>query len=97
MIEVHYLDSDFFHPPAGADLGLWIVDHVPSFAAIDPKVEVAGLPAVWVTTKASQQAYGFDEYYVVKDGQLFRIVFIHTGGQQDWDLYTKFLENFSFE
>ena len=49
-----------------------------------------------MTTEASPQAYGTDEFYVVNDGQLFRIAFIHTKGQQDWDLYTRLLEGFSF-
>jgi hypothetical protein len=97
MIEVSYFDSEFYHPPEGQNLGLWVVDHVPSFDAIDPGQQVAGLPAVWVTTKPSPQAYGYDEFYVAKDGQLFRIAFIHTKGQQDWDLYTRFLDNFRFE
>jgi hypothetical protein len=96
MIEVLYYDSEFYQPPEGQDLGLWVVDRVPAFDAIDPTQQVAGLPAVWVTTNASPQAYGVDEFYVAKDGQLFRIAFIHTKGQQDWDLYTRFLEGFSF-
>jgi hypothetical protein len=97
MIEVTYPDSDFYHPPEGQDLALWIANHLPHYDAIDPEVELGGTPAVRVTTEASPQAYGMDEFYVVNDGQLFRIAFIHAQGQQDWDLYSRFLQGLSFQ
>jgi hypothetical protein len=97
MIEVTYFDSEFYHPPEGADLGLWIVDHGPDHDGRVMALEVAGLLGIRVTAKASPQAYGFDEYYVVKDGQLFRIALIHTKDQPDWKVYGMFLDSFTFE
>jgi len=95
MIEVHYLDSEFFHPPADADLRQWVLDHVPAHDAVDTRMQIAGRPTVHLRTEASQQAGARDETYVVDDGQLFTIAILHAG-REDWDLYTAFLNGFSF-
>jgi hypothetical protein len=96
VLTVSHYDSDFYHPPAGTDLQQWIMDHVPSYDEINAEVEIAGLPAVHLTTNASPMAGGYDEYYVIRGDQLFRIHMLHVGGQQDWELYDKFLQGITF-
>jgi hypothetical protein len=96
VFEVQHFDSDFFHPPADVDLQQWVLDHVPSYDAVDTETQIAGRPTVHLSHEASQQACAFDRYYVVKDGQLFCIVITHTGGQEDWELYDRFLRGLTF-
>jgi hypothetical protein len=96
VLTVSHYDSDFYHPPVGSDLQQWITDHVPSYDAMDAEVEIAGLPAVHLTTNASPRADGYDEYYVIRGDQLFRIMILHISGQQDWELYNKFLQSITF-
>ena len=55
------------------------------------------MPALHLKTSASSMAYGYDEFFFIKGDQLFRILILHTGGQEDWDLYNAFLESFVFE
>jgi hypothetical protein len=59
-------------------------------------VEIAGLPAAHSRYEAGPGAYSNDEYDFIKDGQLFRINILHTGGWEDWELYEKFLGGFTF-
>ena len=96
VLTVSHYDSDFYHPPAGADLEQWIVDHVMSYDEIDTEVEIAGLPAVHLVHKAGPGWGASDDYYFIRGDQLFSILILHTGGQQDWDLYNKFLQSFTF-
>jgi hypothetical protein len=75
----------------------WVSDFVLAYDEIDTGAVIAGLPAVHLTTNATEQSYGYDEYYVIKGDQLFRINIIHAGGQEDWNLYNAFLGSFSFK
>ena len=43
----------------------------------------------------SPQAYAHDEYIFIEEGQLYRIMILHTGDKQDWDLYSRFLDSFT--
>ena len=94
FIVLHY-DSDFFHPPAGVDLQQWLTDHT-SYDAIDTEVEIAGLPAVHLSNEAGPGWSVSDEYYFIKGDHLYRIYILPDGDQQDWDLYNKFLQSFTF-
>ena len=58
-------------------------------------IEIAGRPASHDRYDAGPGAYSFDEYYFIKDGQLFRINILHAG-QEDWELYNKFLQGLTF-
>lgn len=95
-LEVGHLDSDFYHPPTGTDVHQWIADSDISYDEIGPEVEVAGLSTVHLITYKSPMAYANDDYYFIKGDQLFCIMILHTGGQQDWELYNKFLRSFTF-
>jgi hypothetical protein len=94
-LSVTHYDSDFYHPPTGTDLKQWIVDWGIHYDEMDTDVEIAGLPAVHLSTKAAKGAYAYDEYYFCKGEQLFRILIVHCGNQ-DWDLYNTFLSSFIF-
>lgn len=95
IMEITHFDSDFYHPPAGTDVAQWVADFILAYDEIDTAAVIAGLPAVHLTTNATEQAYGFDEYYVIKGEQLFRINIIHAAGQEDWNVYNAFLESFT--
>ena len=96
ILEVWHYDSDFYHPPAGTDVEQWVTQFVFAYDDIDTGVEIAGLPAVHLRTDATERSYASDEYYVIKDDQLFRIGILHAAGREDWDLYSKFLQSFTF-
>jgi hypothetical protein len=96
MLEVSHYDSGFYHPPAGTDVAQWVTQSVLAYDEIDTGVEIAGLAAVHLRTEATQQSYAFDEYYVIKNNQLFRIGILHTTGREDWNLYNEFLQGFRF-
>ena len=93
---VDHYDSNFYRPPAGTDVHQWVTDFGIPYDEVGPEVEVAGLPTVHLIYEASPQAYARDDYYFIKGDQLFRIQILHAGGQQDWDLYNKFLQSFTF-
>jgi hypothetical protein len=96
-ISINHYDSSFYHPPAGADVSQWVADFGIPHDQIGQSTEIGGLPATHLIVKSTPQSYGFDEYYFIKDEQLFRILILHTGGKQDWDLYDQFLQGFAFE
>jgi hypothetical protein len=73
-----------------------VTQFVFAYDDIDTGVNIVGLPAVHLRTEATQQSYALDEYYVIKDGQLFRIGILHAGGREDWNLYNEFLQSFRF-
>lgn len=95
VLTISHYDSDFYHPPTSTDVGQWIADNEIPYDEIDADVEIAGLPAVRLTTKGGPGWYGYDDDYFVKDGQLFHILILHAGGREDWELY-KFLEGLMF-
>jgi hypothetical protein len=97
VLTVSHYDSDFYHPPAGTDVAQWIADHEIPYDEIYTEVEIAGLPAVHLRTEAGPGWYASDAYYLIKDGQLFHILILHTGGgQEDWELYDRFLQGLTF-
>jgi putative hemolysin len=96
VLTVSHYDSDFYHPPAGTDVDQWIADNEIPYDAIDTKVEIAGLPAVHLRYEAGPGWDASDAYYFIKDGQLFHILILHTGGQENWDLYNGFLQGLTF-
>ena len=38
-----------------------------------------------------------DEFFLIQGDQLFRILILHNGGQEDWSLYNAFLDSLTFE
>jgi hypothetical protein len=96
ILTVSHYDSDFYHPPAGVDLVLWITDHVLSYDAIDIEIEIAGLPAVHLRHEGGQGGRGSDDYYFIRGEQLFKITILDAGELEDWELYDKFLQGITF-
>jgi putative hemolysin len=96
VLTVSHYDSEFYQPPAGADVAQWIADHEIPYDEIDNEEEISGLPAVHLRSEAGPGWYASDSYYIIKDGQLFQILILHTGGREDWALYDRFLEGFTF-
>jgi putative hemolysin len=96
VLTVAHYDSEFYDPPVGTDVAQWIADHDIPYDEIDSQVEISGLPAVRLRTEAGPGWYASDSYYVIKDEQLFHILILHTGGQEDWNLYDKFLQGLTF-
>ena len=94
VLAVRHYDSDFYHPPAGTDVRQWIAHY--TYDEIDPEAEIAGLPAVHLIYEEGPGWEASDEYYFIRGDQLFSILILHSGGQQDWDLYNKFLQSFTF-
>jgi hypothetical protein len=97
VLTVEHRDTDFYRPPAGTDVTQWVIDFGMGYDEIGPEREIAGVPAVQLKTNASSMAYGYDEFFFIKGDQLFRILILHNGGQEDWNLYNAFLESLSFE
>jgi hypothetical protein len=96
VLTLSHYESEFYSPPVGTDVSEWIGDHGTPYDAIDTGAVIAGLPAVHLRYEAGPGWYASDAYYLVKDGQLFHVLLLHTGGQEDWDLYDKFLSGISF-
>lgn len=97
----HYPDAKnkFYHPPSGVAVADWVTknkDFPMSYDAIGPEFKVAGLPTVHLTDNPHPGVYGQDDYYFIRNGQLFRIKFLHTLNKRDWDLYNSFLAHFQF-
>jgi putative hemolysin len=92
VLTVSHLGNDIHRPSADVDVETWLNDLGMSY---DDMVEIAGLPAAHDRYEAGPGAYSFDEYYFIKDGQLFRINILHAG-QEDWELYNKFLQGLTF-
>jgi putative hemolysin len=95
LMVLHY-NSDFYGPPVGIDVAQWIADNEIPYDGMDTETEIGGLPAVHLRYEAGPGWGASDAYYFVKDGQLFQIQILHSGGQETWDLYNKFLEGFTF-
>ncbi|MGB3714818.1 MAG: hypothetical protein WA996_10350 [Candidatus Promineifilaceae bacterium] len=97
ILTVEHVDSDFFHPPTGTDVSQWVLDLHTDYDAIGPEMTIAGLPTVHLVYESGPGWEASDEYFFVRDEQLFRILILHSDGQQDWDLYSQFLYSFSFD
>jgi hypothetical protein len=95
-LEVRHFDSDFYHPPVGTDVVQWITESDHPYGEIGPEVEVAGLPTVHFIYEGGPGVHDSDYYLFIRGEQLFCILILHAGGQQDWELYNKFLQGFTF-
>lgn len=93
---VQHFDSTFFRPPAGTDVGEWMANSDISYKDDAQEMTIGGMPAVHFRVDASQQAYGMDEYYVINGDRLYKITLLHAGGLEDWALYDRFLQSFTF-
>jgi hypothetical protein len=96
VLTLSHRDSEFYRPPVGTEVAQWIAGSEMSYDKIDTEAQIGGLPAVHLRSEAGPGWYASDAYYLIKDGQLFHILILHTGGQEDWELYNKFLRGLTF-
>ncbi len=96
MLSISHYASDFYRPGKGIEVREWILDSEIVYDEIGLESELAGWPVIHLSVESSPQANGSDEYYLIKDRQLFRIALLHAAGKEDWTLYNQFLESFTF-
>jgi putative hemolysin len=89
-------DREDFRPGAGTDLAQFLTDHnlMPPNRQAD--VQIAGETAIHTRFERSQQAFADDRYFFAHNGQLFNIVIGHQNDKEDWELYNRFLDSFTF-
>jgi len=98
--EIYHFDSDFYHPSAGTDVYQWLTEESKlTYDEVDPNrdLKIAGLPAIHLKNHQSPQTDASDFYFFIKGTQLFGIQIVQVNGQEDWDLYNKFLNSFTFK
>jgi len=87
----------FYRPPEGVTVREWVESNSgqpeSSFSEV---TQIAGLDAYHLVLDHTRQSYASDQYYFIKEGQMFSIVILHTGNKQDWRLYEQFLQSFTF-
>lgn len=87
-------DSDFYHPESGTDVKEW-VKNMPH-DQVGAEVKISGIDAIQYITNLSPQSFASDDFYFIKDTQLYQIQLLHTGDKKDWNLYNQFLASFQF-
>lgn len=98
MIFVNFpSDRADYLPPENVNLEQWLTEHELLAGERQDDLTIAGVPAIHVSLTNTQQSYPSDTYFFAHKGQLYSIIFLHTGNKQDWDLYNHFLESFVFE
>ena len=93
----HPADREEFRPPQDANLEEWLTQHNLLPDERQPDTTIAGTTAVHVRHERSPQSYAFDRYYFAHAGQLYEIVIGHVGDREDWPVYNRFLESFTFD
>jgi len=97
ILTVEHVDSPFFHPPTGSDVSQWVLDLHTDYDAIGPEMTIADLPTIHLVYESGPGWEASDEYFFIRDEQLFRILILHSDGRQDWDLYNQFLDSLTFD
>ncbi|MFH1955991.1 MAG: hypothetical protein ABIJ36_03720 [Patescibacteria group bacterium] len=91
-ISIIHFDSPFYHPPAGTNVRLWVLDKV-SYDEVGESIKILGTDTLHLVTNKSPQVYAADDYFFIKDGQMYDIKIVPSGDKQDWELYYKFLKS----
>ena len=81
----------------------WLADHyllqtgsAPTAEVRQPDTSIAGLTAIHTRLARSPQTYAYDKFFFAHAQQLYVIVILHTGDQEDWAVYNHFLASFQF-
>ena len=93
----HPTDRSDYSVPFEFDLEKWLVGANLLSGTREEDTIVAGLLAIHLRHDNGPQAYNDDQFFFAHNGQLYSVVFLHTGGKEDWDFYHHFLENIRFE
>jgi len=97
MITIAHYNSAAYNPPTGTDVEIWVKNVIkPAYNAIGAEYKIAGLKTFHVVKNRSPQSYAADIFYFIKGNKLFEIRIIHSKDMQDWGIYNKFLNSFSF-
>ena len=80
-------------PSANSDVQSWFDECGMHYTEL---TELANLQALRITQAAGPGAYGSDQFALIRGEQLYTVSLLHTGGQEDWALYDKFLEGIHF-
>lgn len=86
-----------YAPPPEANLEKWLKDNNLLAGERLADTRIAGTGAIHLRQKSGGQAYNADLFFFARGGQLYSVVFLHTGGKEDWALYNRFLESVAFE
>lgn len=94
QVSVSHYSSSFYRPEADVSVAEW-VKPFPEYT-VGEEIDIAALDTVHYVQAKTPQAWAADHYYFIKDNQLYNITIIHSNDKQDWDLYDKMLNSFSF-
>lgn len=86
-----------YAPAQDANLEQWLKTNNLLAGERRADAKVAGLNAVHLRQNSGPQAYHADHFFFAYRGQLYSVVFLHTGGKEDWALYNRFLESIRFD
>jgi len=93
-ISISHYSNDFYRPGDDISVEEW-VKPFPEYK-IGDDISIAGLDTVHYVQAKTPQAWAADYFYFIKDNQLYNITIIHSNDKQDWKLYDRILESFSF-
>jgi len=93
-ISISHYSNDFYRPADDVDVVDW-VKPFPEYR-IGEDISIAGLKTVHYVQDKTPQAWAADYYYFINDNQLYNIIITHTNDKQDWQLYNRILDSFSF-
>jgi putative hemolysin len=105
LVDDEYWPMIFFnHPgdrreylvPEGIDLVDWLSQNNMLMEDRLPDRMIAGENAIHLRQVTGEQAFPSDQFFFVKNGQLYSIVILHTGYKEDWDVYDQFLDSIKF-
>ncbi len=97
MFFVGHGATDFYRPAEDVTVREWVESHSGQPEnSYSEDTQIAGLDAYHLVLDHTVQSYPSDQYYLIKDGQMFSIVILHTSYKQDWRLYQQFLQSFTF-
>jgi hypothetical protein len=85
-----------YSPPEDVTLEQWLKDNNLLVEERMEDTQIAGTTAIHIHHPRSPQSYASDTFFFAHNGQLYSVVFLHTGDIEDWDLYNHFLENIEF-
>jgi len=93
----HPQDREDYRPPEDADLLTWLQDKYLIDGEFIDEIQIGGTKAIHTRIESvSGQSYNIDHYFFAHKNQLYSIVFLHTDGKEDWDLYNHILGSFEF-
>ena len=93
----HPQDREDYHPSEDVDLMTWLNETNLIDGEVVDEIQIDGKQAIHTRIESGGQSYNFDHYFFANKGQLFSIVFLHTGGIEDWELYNHIVGSFQFD